>query len=153
MSAGRLDQSVRAVGNDCDDYVAVMSWTRALFSWLLIVVAETLHGVARQTFLAPVVGDFRARQIGVPIGCLIVFFIACATIRWIGARTTVEQIKIGLAWVVLIVTFEVGLGLALGYSRERILSDYNLFNGGYMGAGLVFMLFAPALAARIRGVG
>lgn len=49
--------------------------------------------------------------------------------------------------------FEFGLGAALGYTRERMLSDYNLAAGGYMGFGLLFMFFAPALAAKVRGLG
>jgi hypothetical protein len=45
----------------------------------------------------------------------------------------------------------VGLGLALSYTQERFLSDYNLMQGGYMGFGLLFMLFAPSLAVKVRG--
>ena len=48
--------------------------------------------------------------------------------------------------------FELSLGrFVLGYSWERILSDYNLPKGGLMGFGLLFLLFAPRLAARLRG--
>jgi hypothetical protein len=52
---------------------------------------------------------------------------------------------------VLTVLFEVGLGLALGYPQARILSDYNVAQGGLMGFGLLFMLFVPSLAAKVRG--
>ena len=127
-----------------------MRWSRALTAWLLIVVAESVHGTLRQLFIAPVLGDLPARQIGVPIGCAIIFVIAWLCICWIGARTLPEQLKVGLAWVVLIVVFEVALGTALGYSRERMLSDYIVTQGGFMGFGLLFMLFAPALAAKAR---
>ncbi len=41
----------------------------------------------------------------------------------------------------------------LGYARERMLQCYDVAAGGYMGLGLLFMLFAPALAARVRGSG
>ena len=47
-------------------------------------------------------------------------------------------------------TFEFGLGTVIGLSRERMLSDYNVAAGGFMGFGLSFMFFAPALAARTR---
>jgi hypothetical protein len=127
-------------------------WSRALIAWLAIVVAESIHGALRQAFLAPVIGDFPARQVGVPIGCAIILAIACATVRWIGARTLRDQLAVGLAWLVLIAGFEVGLGLALGLSRERILSDYDLPHGGFMGLGLAFLLVSPVLAARLRGV-
>ena len=42
-----------------------MSWPRALAAWLLIVAAETVHGTLRQQFLAPTIGDLRARQVEV----------------------------------------------------------------------------------------
>jgi hypothetical protein len=53
--------------------------------------------------------------------------------------------------VALTVIFEFSLGAALGYSRERMLADYNMAEGGFMTLGLLFMLFAPALAAKARG--
>ena len=56
---------------------------------------------------------------------------------------------VGLLRVALTVIFEFSLGRALGYSPERILSDYNMPEGGFMGIGLLFMLFTPALAACI----
>lgn len=78
--------------------------------------------------------------------------VAWLTIRWIGAHRVREQFAIGAAWVALIVAFEVSLGLALGYSRERMLSDYDVANGGWMGFGLLFLLCAPWLAAKARGL-
>jgi hypothetical protein len=116
----------------------------------MIVLAESIHGTLRQLFVAPVLGDLPARQVGVLVGSAIVFAIAWLTIRWVGTRTFAQQLGVGFLWVVLIVVFELALGTALGYSRERMLSDYNLAAGGFMGLGLVFMLFAPALAARAR---
>lgn len=80
-----------------------MNWWRAIVAWLVIVMAETIHGTLRQLFLVPRLCDLRARQ--------------------------------------------------LGYSRERMLEDYDLAAGGYMGFGLLFLLCAPYLAARARGFG
>jgi hypothetical protein len=130
-----------------------MSWPRALAAWLLIVVAETVHGTLRKLFLVPAIGDLPARQVGVPVGSLIIFVVAWLTIRWIGARTLGQQLAVGAAWLVLIVAFEFALGTALGYSWARMLEDYDLAAGGYMGFGLFFLLLAPFLAARVRGFG
>ena len=129
-----------------------MRWSRALLAWLLIVLAETVHGILRQLLLAPAIGDLPARQVGVFVGSAIIFAVAWLTIRWIGARRVREQFAIGAVWVALIVAFEISLGLALGYSRERMLSDYDLANGGWMGFGLLFLLCAPWLAARAHGL-
>ena len=130
-----------------------MSWPKALLTWLLIVIAESIHGTIRQLFIAPAIGDLPARQLGVVIGSAIIFVIAWACIRWINARSFSQQFRVGLLWVILIVIFEFSLGTLLGYSRERLLSDYNMAKGGFMGLGLIFMLFAPALAAKARGFG
>lgn len=126
---------------------------RALVVWLVIILAETLHGVLRQLFLTPVVGDLPARQIGVAIGSAIIFVVALTFSRWLGARTLRAQLAVGLAWVALTVAFELALGSMLGLTRERMLADYDPAAGGFMGLGLLFMLLAPALAARVRGEG
>lgn len=129
-----------------------MHWGRALAAWGGIVIAESVHGTIRQLWIAPVVGDLRARQIGVLIGSAIVFAIALTTVHWIDARTRAQQFATGLLWVALIAAFEFALGTLLGYSQERMLSDYHPSSGGFMGLGLLFMLCAPALAARVRGL-
>ena len=130
-----------------------MSWPKALLTWFLIVIAESIHGTLRELFVAPILGDLPARQLGVLIGSAIVFTIAWVTVHWINARSFAEQFRVGLLWVTLMVIFEISLGAALGYSLKRILSDYNMAEGGFMGLGLLFMLFAPALAARVRRFG
>jgi hypothetical protein len=130
----------------------MIRWPRVLAVWLLIVAAETVHGVLRQTLLAPAIGDLPARRVGVFVGSAIIFAIAWLCIRWIGARRPGQLFAIGAAWVALIVAFEISLGIALGYSRERMLSDYDVAHGGWMGFGLLFLLCAPWLAARARGL-
>ena len=127
-----------------------MSWPRALLTWLVIIAAEAMHGVLRQLYVLPLVGDLRARQIGVVVGSAIIFAIAVAFIRWIGARTLGAQLAVGFAWVLLTIAFELALGTLLGLTCERMLADYDLANGGLMGFGLLFMLVAPVLAAKLR---
>jgi len=125
-----------------------MSWSRALAAWFFIAVAESIHGILRRIFLLPLLGDLRAHQVGMLVASAIIFVIACACIRWIGAGTFLEQLKVGALWVVLMAIFEVSLGLAFGYSQERIFADYNVSEGRLMIFGMAFMLFAPALAAK-----
>jgi len=123
---------------------------RALAAWVLIIAAETVHGVLRQLLLVPVVGDLRARQLGVLIGSAIIFAIAWALARWIDARTLRAQLAVGAVWVALTLCFEYTLGRLLGLNVERMLADYDVARGGFMLFGLAFMLIAPALAARTR---
>jgi hypothetical protein len=127
-----------------------MSWSRALAAWFFIAVAESVHGILRRIFVLPLLGDLRAHQVGMLVASVIIFAIALICIRWIGARTFSEQLKVGVFWVTLMAIFEISLGLAFGYSQERIFADYNVIQGRLMIFGMTFMLFAPALAAKAR---
>jgi hypothetical protein len=124
---------------------------RVLGVWLVMIVAETVHGVLRQMLLVPLVGDLRARQIGVVLGSAIILAVAWWLARWIGARTLRSQLAVGVVWVMLTVAFELVLGMLLGLSRERMLADYDLRAGGLMPFGLLFLALSPVLAARLRG--
>jgi hypothetical protein len=129
-----------------------MVFLRAFLVWLVVIAAETAHGVLRGLLLVPLVGDRSARQIGVPIGSLIVLAVAYIFIRWIAARTSLQLLGVGLLWVALTVLFEVGLGrLALGLSWDRIAEDYDPAHGGFLGLGLLVMAVSPLVAARLRG--
>ena len=127
-----------------------MRWLRAIAVWVLLMSAEIVHGVARTLFLAPAVGDFRARQLAVVSGSLLMLAIGCLTIRWLQPRAGRALLSIGVMWVVLTLAFEIGLGRLVGYSWSRIASDYNLLDGGLMPLGLGVMAMAPWIAARFR---
>ena len=128
----------------------VKLWRRAVLVWMLIILVETLHGAVREIFIAPRIGDLHARQVGVLIGSLIIFGIACLTTRWIGTRTRGASLGVGILWVILTLTFEIVFGRISGASWDRISSDYNPASGGFMLFGLAFMCVAPLLAARLR---
>jgi hypothetical protein len=137
-------------GSRSIEVIRAVPWRRATLVWMLIILVETLHGSVREVFIAPVLGDLRARQTGVPVGCLIIFLIAWATARWIAATTRQAQVFVGAYWAVLTLVFEILLGRALGASWSRLLSDYDPTRGGFMWLGLLFMVFAPLLAAKLR---
>lgn len=126
---------------------------RASAVWLVIVAVESAHGTLRELYLAPLVGDFRARQISVFTGSLLILGVAYLFVRWIRAGSTARLLAVGLLWLFLTLLFEFGLGLfVLGYSWERMASDYDLSRGGLMPFGLVLLTLAPLMAARLRGL-
>jgi hypothetical protein len=125
---------------------------RIIAVWMLLMLAETAHGWLRAIFIAPALGDLRARQVGVLIGCVIIFAITLTTIRWMGTRTSRSQYFAGLIWVLLTLAFEISLGLAMNLGAARVLQDYDLVRGGFMLLGLAFMFLAPRLAATLRRV-
>jgi hypothetical protein len=128
-----------------------MPWTRSVVVWLALMLAESLHGILRTRFLAPVIGDFPARRVSVLSGLLLIFLITFASFRWLGAHSVRMLLGIGALWVALTVLFEIGIGrFVLGFDWERILSDYDLARGGLMGVGLLGMLLIPLVVAKLR---
>ena len=124
---------------------------RASLVWLLMMVAESVHGVLRQLFLAPYLGGFRSRQIGVLSGAAIILALAYLFIDWVGGKSRAGLWGIGLFWAVCTLVFEITLGrLAFGYSWQRILEDYDVRHGGWMPAGILWMAFCPIIAAGLR---
>lgn len=129
-----------------------MVFLRAFAVWLVIIFAESVHGIFRQLFLAPVVGDFQARRIGVFVGMILIFVFAFLFVRWIAARTTKSLFAVGLLWMILTAAFEIALGRFLGFSPERIFEDYDISHAGLIAFGLVFMTFAPWLVAKLKRI-
>ncbi len=124
---------------------------RAFVIWLAIILVESLHGILRGIFLLPVVGDLRARQIGVVIGSALILLVAYGSARWLRVQAPSTLLWIGAFWVALTVTFEIALGrLAMKLPWERILADYDVPRGGLMLFGLLFLWLSPLIAARLR---
>lgn len=128
-------------------------WVRALIVWLVIIVAESIHGALRQYFVAPIAGDFSARQISVLTGTALIFAIAWLFRRWTSLRDIRSALYTGSMWVVLTVAFEISLGRTLGFEWKRLWSDYDLAHGGLIGLGLLAMLLTPLVVMRLSAIG
>ncbi|MHB8971607.1 MAG: hypothetical protein ACYC3X_18580 [Pirellulaceae bacterium] len=130
-----------------------MTIVRSFAIWLILIAAEILHGIVRGMFLVPYVGPFRSSQIGVFTGSLIIFAIALAFVRWIGASRSSQLLGIGVLWLILTLAFEFLFGhFVVGASWERLASDYNVLQGGLLAFGMVFLAFSPWIAGKRRGV-
>ena len=87
-----------------------MIYLRGFIIWLIIISAEVVHGILRGLFLAPVAGDFRARQIAVFTGIIIIFIIAYFTVRWIRASGALQLLIVGFIWLGFTLAFEILFG-------------------------------------------
>jgi len=120
---------------------------------MLIAAAETIHGILRIRYLNRPLGDRHARQVGVFTGSIILTVIAWLGIPWIGVSTLSDCVVIGLLWLVLMLTFDIGLGrLYFRFSWKRIVKDFDPRKGGFLGFGMVVLFFAPIIVARLRGL-
>ena len=127
---------------------------RAFAVWLVLIVAEILHGIARGVFLVPHVGEFRSNQIGVFTGSVIILVIALVFVRWIGATRSSHLLAVGFLWLILTLAFEVAFGrFVVGASWERLAADYNVLEGGLLPSGMLVLMLSPLIAGKVRGVG
>ena len=123
---------------------------RAFAVWLVLIVAEILHGIARGILLVPHVGEFRSNQIGVFTGSIIILAIALVFVRWIGASRTTELLAVGVLWLILTLAFEVAFGrFVVGASWERLAADYNVLEGGLLPFGMLILMLSPLIAAKV----
>ena len=128
-----------------------MIWLRALAVWLIMMAAETVHGILRTVLLAPQVGDLRARQIAFFTGSGIILGTAYLFINWIRARSFKELLVIGLMWMLLTLGFEAVVGIyGFGFGWERIIAEYDPRSGSLMLFGLFVLVLAPLIAFRLR---
>jgi hypothetical protein len=125
-------------------------YIRAMLLWLQFMAIETLSGVLRTVYIEPRLGEVTARQLGVLAGCCIFITLVVKQYRWLRIPFA-ENWQIGFFWSLLTVGFEIALGKGvMRLSWSRILSDYDVLQGGLMGAGLLCMAVAPALANRLQ---
>lgn len=126
---------------------------KAFAVFLLIACTETLHGIWRVKFLNRRVGDRRARQLGLISGSLIIFVFTWFLISWVAPSNASDCFLIGGLWVLFMTIFEFGVGrLVFRVKWKRILKDFNLFEGGYMGIAMLFLFLCPLLAAYFRRI-
>ena len=129
-----------------------MIW-RGVAVWFCIIFVEVVHGIARTMFLAPVLGDFRARQVAVFTGSLLILLVAMSFIRWIRPADVADAVWVGLVWLALTLVFEVSFGRFVMHATwSRIASDYDLSRGGLLPVGLLVVTMAPFISARFRQV-
>jgi hypothetical protein len=125
---------------------------RAFLIWLLIAVAEVSHGILRVRLLNRSGGDHRARQIGVFTGSVIILGIAWFTVPWLGVSTTGQLLGVGFLWLTLMLALEVAFGrLVFRASWQRMVADFDFRKGGLLAIGMVVLLVAPLLVAKLRG--
>lgn len=115
-----------------------------------MMAAESVHGVVREVMIAPLIGDFRARQVAVFSGTILIFLISFVFTRWLKGSSVKDFLLVGGLWVLLTLAFEILLGrFAMELTWERIFSDYDLSNGGLMPVGLLAMCLTPLVTAKL----
>jgi hypothetical protein len=121
--------------------------------WLLIVPLAIMNGGFREAVLVPWLGHAPAHVASSLLLSVLVLVVASWLIRWIGPRSLAQAVAIGALWLALTVGFEFLAGHYLfGQPWERLLADYNIFQGRVWALVLAATCAAPVLAFQQRGV-
>lgn len=123
---------------------------RALAVWAFIMCCETAQAILRTSFLEPLVGQAKAKDVGFFVGSLIVLGVTWLCIRWMRTTSMKQRLLIGAWWMALTAVFEVLIGLMQGFDWQHIINEYNPERGGYMVFGMVILLLAPEAMWQVR---
>jgi hypothetical protein len=121
--------------------------------WVLFIIPAILNGISIGIY-APYTDELLTHQISSVIFCMVIFAVTYFFLKYSGVSGTSRQfIYVGLIWLRLTVSFEFLFGyFVIGYSWQRLLYDYNIFEGRIWLLVLVVTATTPWLANRILGV-
>ena len=126
---------------------------RAVVVWVSLLALAIVNGALRQAFISRRLGEHLGHVVSTCILCALILVVAWASVRWMGPAGLRASLGIGLVWSTLTVAFELLAGHYLfGTSWADLLTDYNLARGRVWPLVIVTTTFAPALAARARGL-
>ena len=119
----------------------------AFVLWLVFAVLAIINGTVRARLYAPLVGEYAGHVISTVILIGVIFAGTYIFLRMLRIEySQLDLLLIGVFWVVLTVLFEFGFGhYVAGHSWEKLLADYNIFNGRLWSLVLVADLLDPLL--------
>jgi hypothetical protein len=125
---------------------------KAFAIWLLILVCAVINGAFREGFLVPHFGMVIAFVLSGLLLSSCIMLVSIIVVPWFHRLDGSRLLLLGSFWVSLTLIFEFSFGrLAQHTSWPRLIEAYTFRNGNLWPIVLVVTLFAPWLAARVRG--
>lgn len=128
--------------------------TGALAAWPVLMGIATIDGIARETRISPWLGHRPALILGGAIMIAAIYVAAWLMLAWWGRPRSMSTLwLVGAIWVALTIALEgVLLVAARGQPLPQLIDGFNpvrVLDGNLSVPGLVLMLLAPALVARV----
>jgi hypothetical protein len=128
-------------------------WYKALVVWFLFMVAAIANGTLRQFVINPAIGAVWGHVLSTVLLCAIILVITWLCIRWIGPADVGQAWTIGIAWLLMTLAFEFGMGYFISrLSWAEMLAQYNLMKGQVWVFVPLITLLAPWWMAKLRGL-
>jgi len=123
-----------------------------IVAWFLFMVLAIINAGIRNGVYKPVVGDLAAHQISSVIFMAVILVLTYAILRFsnLGLSDS-EAFFMGTIWLISTIMFEFIAGhYVFGNPWEKLLADYNLFEGRIWSLVLLTILIAPYIANKLR---
>ncbi len=126
---------------------------RCFLVWLLFIPIAILNGAIREKILIPLLGQAPALSLsGMMLSCLFLLTV-WALFPWLSISSSGQCWLVGILWVALTVSFELGFGhYIMGKPWGVLLEAYDVRIGNLWVLVLLVVLVSPRLAAKVRSV-
>ncbi len=126
-----------------------MNYLSVFLVWLCLAGLAILNGIFRVLILQTFFNPQTAHILSSISGIILIQAVTCLYVRQKDLPAK-ELLLIGVIWLGLTVLFEFGFGhFIMGHAWEKLLADYNLFQGRIWSLVLLSILLGPLIWGKI----
>ena len=122
-----------------------------ILAWLPMIIVAIANGLLREKFLARRLNDLQAHQMSTASMIVLLGIYIWILFKIWPPISANQTIIVGLTWLLLTIIFELLFGHYIaGHTWEKLLHDYNLFQGRVWIFVLVWISIAPYIMYQIQ---
>lgn len=125
---------------------------KALIIWSGILVLAIANGMLRESVLIPAFGTPAALVLSGLLLSAVILGMTYYSLPWLQVTSPAGLFAVGFGWLALTLLFEFSFGLWQGKPWPELLEAYTFKDGNLWPVVLVVIVFAPFLAAKLRGL-
>ncbi len=124
---------------------------RGLALALLLMGAETLHGMARLRWLVTRLGGRRDKRVSIVSGSLLAFLLVALALPTLPLPSSTGLLLLGIALAASMAAYDAALGRWVFHRSWRaVVQDFNPFRGNLLVLGGIVLVLSPLLASAVR---
>lgn len=117
---------------------------RYTFAWFILMVAAIINGAIREAVYKNSLGELRAHQVSTLTGIILFGVIVWGLSRLWPLTSAKQAWAVGFVWLVMTIVFELLFGhFVAGHPWNKLLQDYNIFEGRMWLLVLIWTVIAP----------
>ena len=125
--------------------------TRYVLAWFPMLALAIANGALRQFTFGKYLSELHAHQLSTATGSVILGVFIWGVIRVWPPVSSHHAVFIGLAWVMLTIAFEFGMGRLVTHRPwSQLFHDYNVAAGRVWPLLLIWIALAPSIFYQLR---